>query len=180
MSDVVSSQSVRPDSLVNLVTIVVSPNPLEPEPSVQTVSDFSSQLNYGVQSITVEGSLLATDADANLLADYLIRPDPNFWFTGLGIEMARLTETERDVVTKLDIGSLVRVVKKQQFGNPPEIIKTLFVEGIEHRITAGGHQVSLYFSPVGFLEKWEDVTASIRWQDVADGLSWVNLIYTSL
>jgi hypothetical protein len=181
MSDTfVSSLAVRPDSLVNFVQIIVSPNPLQPVPSSQIVQDATSQDNYGLQGISIEGSLLATDDDANLLADYLIRPDPNFWFTGLGIEMARLTTPQRDVIATLDIGSLVTVKKKQKFGTPSEITKTLFVEGIEHRITSSGHQVALYFSPVGFFEEWQDVTATLRWQDVAAGLSWTNLIYTTL
>lgn len=181
MSDaVVRSSSIRPDSLVNYTEIVVSPNPLQPVPSSQVVEDITSQDNYGLQGITIESSLLATDADAELLADYLIRPDPNFWFTGLGIEMARLTTDQRNVIATLDIGSLVTVKKKQQFGTPSEITKTLYVEGIEHRINTGGHQVALYFSPVGFYQEWQDVTATIRWQDVAEGLSWTNLIWTTL
>ena len=181
MSDsFVGSLAVRPDSLVNRVTIIVSPNPLQPVPSIQTVESLVSQDNYGVQGIDIEGSLLATDADAEILADYLIRPDPNFWFTGLGIEMARLTNTQRNTIATLDIGSLVTVVKRQKFGTPSVITKTLYVEGIEHRITTGAHTIALFFSPVGFLETWGDVTDTLRWEDVADGLSWTNLIYTTL
>ena len=180
MSDIVSVSSIRPDSLVNYVEIIVAPSPTEPTPTSQIVQDGTSQANYGIQTISIEGSLLATNADADLLADYLIRPDPNFWFTGLGIEMARLTTEQRNVVATIDIGSTVTVKKHQEYGTPSEVIKTLFVEGIEHRITASGHQVALYFSPVGFLQEWQDVNAMLRWEDVAAGLSWTNLIWTVL
>lgn len=176
----VSKQSIRPDSLVNRVEIIVAPNPTQPTPTPQVVQDATSQDTYGLQGITIDGSLLVTDIDAELLAEYLLRPDPNFWFTGLGIEMARLTSDQRNIVAQLDIGSLVTVKKKQQFGTPSLITKTLYVEGIEHRITSGGHQVALYFSPVGFYEAWQDVTANLQWEDVAEGLSWANLIWTSL
>ena len=176
----VSKQSVRPDSLVNYVEVIVAPNPAQPTPTPQIVESAPSQETYGLQGITIDGSLLTTDADAELLADYLLRPDPNFWFTGLGIEMARLTSDQRNIIAQLDIGSLVTVKKKQRFGTPSENTKTLYVEGIEHRITSGGHQVSLYFSPVGFYEAWQDVTATLQWEDVAEGLSWANLIWTSL
>lgn len=175
----VSSQSIRPDSLVNLVQIVVIANPDQPTPTTQTVIDATSQDRYGVQSISLE-SLLATDADADILADYLIRPDPNFWFTGLSVNMSRLTEVQRDIVATLDIGSFVAVVKQQQFGTPSQITKRLYIEGINHRLTTQNHIVELYFSPVGFSQQWEDVTASLTWQDVTPGLSWTNLIWTEL
>jgi hypothetical protein len=176
----ISKQSVRPDSLVNYVEVIVAPNPEQPAPAPQIVESVPSQITYGLQGITIDGSLLTTDEDAELLADYLIRPDPNFWFTGLGIEMARLTNTQRNTIATLDIGSLVTVVKRQKFGTPSVITKTLYVEGIEHRITTGTHAVALFFSPVGFLETWGDVTDTLRWQDVADGLSWTNLVFTTL
>jgi hypothetical protein len=176
----VSKQSVRPDSLVNYVEIIVVANPSQPTPTPQVVESAPSQATYGLQGITIDGSLLTTNADAEILAEYLLRPDPNFWFTGLGIEMARLTNDQRNIIAQLDIGSLVTVKKKQQFGTPPEISKTLYIEGIEHRITPNGHQVSLYFSPVGFAETWQNVTANLQWEDVAEGLSWTNLIWTSL
>lgn len=179
MSEIVSIASIRPDSLVNYVSIIVSPNPLQPTPSTQTVEDADSQTNYGVQSISLE-SLLATDADAELLADYLIRPDPNFWFTGLSIEMAALTEAQRDAIGTLEIGSLVAVKKSFRYGNPSVVTKTLYVEGIEHRITPSGHRVDLYFSPVGYLEMWSQVTAGLQWGQVAAGLSWTNLIWNQL
>jgi hypothetical protein len=175
-----TSQSIRPDSLVNYVSIVVSPNPLEPTPSIQTVEDADSQGNYGVQSISIDGSLLATNADAELLADYLIRPDPNFWFTGLSFEMAALTEAQRDAITTLEIGSLVAVRKSFKYGTPSVVTKTLYVEGIEHRLTPAGHRVDLYFSPVGFSEAWQDVTGTLQWGQVAAGLSWTNLIWNQL
>lgn len=175
----VSSQSIRPDSLVNRVEVVVIANPAQPTPTVQIVSDATSQSVYGVQSISLD-SLLATDADAELLADYLLRPDPNFWFTGLSINMLRLSDAQRDLVATLDIGSFVAVVKAQQFGTPSVITKRLYVEGINHRITSSNHIVELYFSPVGFSQPWNTVNASVQWEDVPAGLAWTNLIWTEL
>jgi hypothetical protein len=60
------------------------------------------------------------------------------------------------------------------------VTKNLYVEGIEHRLTPTGHHVDLYFSPVGFSQEWQEVTATVQWQDVGDGLSWANMIWTIL
>jgi hypothetical protein len=174
-----TSTSIRPDSLVNLVNVTVIANPDEPNPTTQTTQDTNSQAIYGVQGITLE-SLLATDADAELLADYLLRPDPNYWFTGLGINMQRLTNAQRTEISKIDIGSFVSVTKSFKYGTPSIVTKNLFVEGIEHKITSATHYVDLYFSPVGFYQEWQEVTAALAWEDVPAGLSWTNLIWTQL
>lgn len=176
----ISASSIRPDSLVNEVVIIVTPNPAEPTPTGQTVIDVNSQTLYGIQSIVIDGSLLATDQDAQELAQYLVRPEPNFWFTGLGIEMHALTDAQRNVIAQLDIGSLVTVVKSFKYAVPPIATKRLYVEGIEHTITPRNHSVKLYFSPVGFLEEWQEVTGDLEWQDVQAGLSWTNLIWTNI
>jgi hypothetical protein len=180
MSEIVSIMSIRPDSIVNDVTIIVQPNPAQPTPTEQTTTDTTSQDNYGVQSIQITDSLLETDADAELLADYLLRPDPNFWFTGLSVNLHRLTSEQRTTIAQLEIGSFVSVVKTQEFGTPSKVTKNLYVEGIEHRLTPTGHHVDLYFSPVGFSQEWQEVTATVQWQDVGDGLSWANMIWTIL
>lgn len=179
MSEVATIQSIRPDSLVNFVSVTVISNPSEPTPVTQVVSDTTSQTNYGIQSIDIE-SLLATNDDAELLADYLLRPDPNFWFTGLSVNMTRLTEAQRDLIATLDIGSFVAVVKTQKYGTPATVTKRLYIEGIKHRLTTSNHIVELYFSPVGFTQPWNTVTATLQWEDVATGLSWTNLIWTEL
>ena len=171
--------SVRPDSLVNLVQITVIANPDEPSPTLQVVQDANSQAIYGVQGVSLE-SLLATDADAELLADYLIRPDPNYWFTGLGISMYRLTDAQRLAVSQIDIGSFVSVTKSFKYGTPPVVTKNLYVEGIEHKITPSNHTIDLYFSPVGFYQEWQEVTATMTWNSAPIGVSWTNLIWTLL
>jgi len=180
MSDVISIMSIRPDSIVNDVTIIVQPNPAQPTPTEQTTTDTPSQENYGVQSIQITDSLLATDADAELLADYLLRPDPNFWFTGLSLNLHRLTSDQRNTVAQIDIGTFVSVIKTQAYGTPSRVVKNLYVEGIDHRLTPSGHHIDLHFSPVGFSQEWQEVTATLEWQDVASGLSWANLIWTVL
>jgi hypothetical protein len=172
--------SIRPDSILNDVVVIVAPNPAQPTPTDQQSTDTTSQDNYGVQSIVITDSPLLSDADALLLAEYLLRADPNYWFTGLSINMHRLTDAQRLAVSTLDIGSFVSVIKSFKFGTPSVVQKNLYVEGINHRITTTTHHIDLYFSPVGYSQQWGSVTPTLTWQNVPAGLSWSNLIWTIL
>lgn len=174
------SSSIRPDSIINEVVVVVEPNVAEPTPTDQTVISIESQTNYGVQSIIIQDAPLATNADAATLATYLIRSEPNFWYTGLSINMHALTAPERSSVATLDIGDFVAVVKTFQFGTPPIVQKNLYVEGINHVITNSTHTIELYFSPVGYSQPWNSVTPTLAWDTVPAGLTWSNLIWTIL
>ena len=172
--------SIRPETIINDITVVVAVNPAEPTPTDQTVISVDSQTNYGVQSITITDAPLATDEDAAVLADYLIRTEPNFWFTGLSVNMHALTAGQRTTVATLDIGDYVSIVKSFQYGTPSTVQKNLFVEGINHRITPTTHDIELFFSPVGYAQPWNAVTALLEWGQVAPGLAWANLIWTIL
>lgn len=181
MAEIIARKtSIRPDSILNDVIVIVAPNPAQPTPTDQQSQDIESQDNYGVQSIVITDSPLLTNADALLLAEYLLRADPNYWFTGLSINMHRLTDPQRSSVATLDIGSFVSVIKSFKYGTPSVVQKNLYVEGINHRITSTTHDVDLYFSPVGYSQEWGDVTPTLTWESVPAGLSWSNLIWTIL
>ena len=112
MAEIIARKtSIRPDSILNDVIVIVAPNPSQPTPTDQQSTDTDSQDNYGVQSIVITDSPLLTDADALILSEYLLRADPNYWFTGLSINMHRLTDAQRLAVSTLDIGSFVSVIK---------------------------------------------------------------------
>ena len=177
---VVRSMSIRPDSILNTVVVIVAPNPEQLVPVDQTTTDTPSIDNYGVQSIVITDSPLATNNDALILTEYLIRPDPNYWFTGLTINLHRLTDAQRLAVTTLDIGDFVGVIKSFKYGTPSVVQKNLYVEGIEHKITPSNHFIDLHFSPVGYSQDWASVTPTLTWESVPAGLSWVNLIWTIL
>ena len=172
--------SIRPDSILNDVIVIVAPNPSQPTPTDQQSTDTTSQDNYGVQSIVITDSPLLTNADALVLAEYLLRADPNYWFTGLSINMHRLTDPQRSAVATLDIGSFVSVIKSFKYGTPSVVQKNLYVEGIDHRITSTTHHIDLHFSPVGYSQPWSSVTPTLTWESVPAGLSWSNLIWTIL
>ena len=177
---VVRRTSIRPDSILNDVIVIVAPNPVQPTPVDQQSTDTVSQDNYGVQSIVITDSPLLTNADALVLAEYLLRADPHYWFTGLSINMHRLTDPQRSAVATLDIGDFVGVIKSFQYGTPSVVQKNLYVEGIDHRISTTTHHIDLHFSPVGYSQPWNGVTPTLTWESVPAGLSWSNLIWTIL
>jgi hypothetical protein len=174
--------SIRPDSILNDVIVIVAPNPAQPEGTNtdQQSIDTPSIDNYGVQSIVITDTPLLTNADALLLSEYLLRADPNYWFTGLSINMHRLTDPQRSAVATLDIGDFVGVIKSFQYGTPSVVQKNLFVEGIDHKITTTTHHIDLHFSPVGYSQPWDGVTPTLTWESVPAGISWSNLIWTIL
>lgn len=177
---IVRSSSIRPDSIVNDVVVTIAPNPDVPVPDAQSANDTISQDNYGIQSIAIIDSLLSTEEQAQELAEYLLRPEPNFWYTGLGLDMGALSSVQRNVIATLDIGTLVAVTKSYKYGTPSTVTKRLYVEGIEHSITTNGHKVKLYFSPVGFSQAWNGIDPNLAWEDVASGLTWGNVIWNNL
>jgi hypothetical protein len=177
---VVRSTSIRPDSIVNNVVVVIAPTPTIPDPEPQQVVSAPSQENYGVQGVTIIDSLLATEEEALVLAEYLIRPDPNYWFTGLSIDISQLNDSQRLAITTLDVGTLVSVTKSFKYGTPSSVTKNLYVEGIQHSISSTSHHIDFHFSPVGYSQQWQDITPTLTWGLVPAGISWTNLIWTIL
>lgn len=110
------------------------------------VQDPSSATIYGNQSTTDLVTLLAARSDAQTLAEYLVRPFPNFWFSAIEVLFNRLNNTQRTAVAQLDIGSQITVSKL--FPNMASAtVQELFVEGLDHRITTDSHVVTIYTSP---------------------------------
>lgn len=110
------------------------------------VQDPSSASIYGNQATADLVTLLASRSDAQTLAEYLVRPFPDFWFSAIEVQFNRLDNTQRLAVSQLDIGSPIKVSKL--FPNMPSAtVQELFVEGLEHRITTDSHVVTIYTSP---------------------------------
>ena len=112
------------------------------------------------ESITVYGpsgrqliTILANTTQAGLLAEYLIRPAPEYWFSSLEVLLNGIDDADRDTVAELEIGDQIRVSKRfPNVTNP--VVQDLFVEGIEHDITVDRHTVRLYCSPASLYENF--------------------------
>jgi len=131
------------DKVVNLVFVQSLAN------DFGTASDSASQAKYFVQTASITGSLLDTDAACADLATYLLNPEPEATFTAVEVAFAQLTDGQRDTISTVDIGDTISIEKEFINGaTTTQLAQELAVEGIEHRIdTTAGHVVRFYTSP---------------------------------
>lgn len=111
-----------------------------------TATDAGSIAKYFVQSRSITNSLLHDASEISTLASYLLEPEPAPRYTSLTTTYSRLTETERDDVSALDIGDTISITKDIPNLTTP-IQSTLAIEGIQANINvASGHTITFYTS----------------------------------
>ena len=132
------------DKVVNLVYVQTLNN------KFKTAQDTASQGDYFIQTKSITGSLLDTDAEAQALADYLLNGYPEPTFTAIEVAFAQLTDAQRDVIATIDIGDTINIEKTFVNGaTVTELAQELAVEGVEHFIsTTEGHVARFYTSAV--------------------------------
>jgi hypothetical protein len=139
-------------SVVNVVNVAIAP-PAPTTGTLATTIEYAqgivseSVAEYGVQETPVVITLLETLEDAALLAEYLIRSAPAFWFGNIQIIMNGLTDAQRTTINSLDIGSQVSVTKSFPNSTPSTVTQLMALEGISHDITPDRHIVTLYPNP---------------------------------
>jgi len=139
-------------SVVNVVNVGIAP-PAPTTGTLATTIEYAqgivseSVAEYGVQETPVVITLLETLEDAALLAEYLIRSAPAFWFGNIQIIMNGLTDAQRTIINSLDIGSQVSVTKTFPKSTPSTVTQLMALEGISHDITPDRHIVTLYPNP---------------------------------
>lgn len=106
--------------------------------------DATSQSQYGVSALHLD-SLLCSDADAQILADYLIPlfKDPQYRFDSVSVTFAgnKVSTAVQQQIMSLDLASVLRVKKSFATGTPLSITQNLSVEGISHTITPTSHNI---------------------------------------
>jgi hypothetical protein len=110
-----------------------------------TDSDASSIATYFTQTRDVSQSLLHVQGQIDAAAAYLLAPTPSPRLTALTINLAMLTEPQRDIVAQIDIGDTIEItVNVEGYGT---ITSELAVEGIDGDISlTGGHTLTFYTS----------------------------------
>ena len=143
----VTPQLVAP--VLNNVTVAVagSRDPGEPQPALEAIqsSDTTSIGSFGQNS----AQIVAIVEDTNFardLAEYLVRPLPQYWFSNIEILLNAISPAEQDIVAELEIGDQIVVSKRfPNVTNP--VVQNLFIEGIEHQINTFSHVVRIFTSP---------------------------------
>jgi len=130
------------DQVINRVVINALNN------KTATAENLSSQADYFIQTLVIDGSLLDTQGDIDDLADYLLQPEPEARFTRVEVGFEQLTDGQRDTVAAIDIGDTITIEKSFLNGGViTNLAQELAVEGISHYINyATGHTVQLYTS----------------------------------
>lgn len=160
-------------SVVNVVNVAIAP-PAPTAGNLATTIEYAqgivseSVAEYGTQETPVVITLLATLEDAALLAEYLVRPVPAFWFGNIQVMMNGLTDAQRTIVGNLDIGSQVSVTKSFPGSTPSTVTQVMALEGITHDITPDRHIVTLYPNPTRIYtyfildtDKLDDITKAL-------------------
>lgn len=147
-------QSYLPPSaptVINTVAVAIPPpppTPADPVPQIEAVvaTQPDSVTEFGTQATPVLMTLLSSLQQAEVLAQYLGRPQPSYYFTGFTVNLLRLSSGDRDAVTTLEVGDQL-TVSKRVTGVTGPVVEDVFVEGIEHRIDPNNHVVVIYTSP---------------------------------
>lgn len=140
------------DPIANDVTVAVAnPAATATLDGVQS-TDAASIAVYG-QSGRQFVTILANTTQAGLLAEYLVRPVPEYWFSSVEVLLNAIGTADRDAVAELDIGDQIKVSKRFPAVTNP-VVQELFVEGVEHDISVDRHVVRLYCSPASLYENF--------------------------
>ena len=139
-------------SVVNVVNVAIAPA-APTAGNLATTIEYAqgivseSVAEYGTQETPVVITLLATLADATLLAEFLIRDAPAFWFGNIQVIMNGLTDAQRTTIGSLDIGSQISVTKSFPNSTPSTVTQIMALEGMTHDISPDRHIVTLYTNP---------------------------------
>ena len=108
-----------------------------------TEQDLASQATYFVQTRDIGQSLLHVTGQIEAAADYLLAPQPQPRLTALTVNLAMLSEAQRDTVATIDIGDTIEITV--DVPNIGTITEELSVEGIDGEIRLdGGHTLTFY------------------------------------
>ena len=114
----------------------------------QIASNATSQAEYGVQSLEVNGLLLPTGsqgtADASALAAYLVKKygDPDLRFNMISVDLAALSSTKQTSILSIELSDIVTVeFQPSKLGE--RISRPVQVIGIRHQIRPKSHKVEL-------------------------------------
>lgn len=119
--------------------------------TTQTANDTDSQNQYGISTLEQDGLLLNTDADADLLAEYLLTrySEPEYRFEALELEMANLTTVQQNNVLALELTDVIQVkFTPNNIGS--QINKYAQITGIQHRTNSISHSVTIRLSTLDY------------------------------
>jgi hypothetical protein len=118
-----------------------------PAGAVQIASDAFSIARYQSQNYSKLDLLNSTTAEVAGLGDYLLGryKNPQVRFTGIGTQLAALSQTDQDACLGIELTDIVAVGKTFDTGNPSHLTQTLITSGVSHDIRPGSHVIRFTF-----------------------------------
>ncbi len=114
--------------------------------TAQVANDLDSQAIYGIQSLNQDGLLMETDADALLIAGFLLNDYslPELRFSSVGFTLHDKTEATQNLLCGLEISDVVRVVfTPNGIGDPISVFA--IITGISHNVGIDRHDINFEF-----------------------------------
>jgi hypothetical protein len=135
----------------------------------QTADGTFSQSVYGIQVLSQDGLLINDDADALVLANFLIQKYelPELRFSSVGMTLEDKSSSVQNSLLALEINDIVQVkFTPNGIGDP--IIENAIITGITHQIGINSHLVKYEFGEItGFPFILDEATYGI----LSDGTS---------
>jgi len=130
------------ESLFNRVSVT-----LESSGVLVTADDPVSQSKYGITQFDIADSLLSTVAQAEDYAAFTVATfgEPVYRVNGLRLPVDRLSAAQALSALELDLLDVL-TVRFTPSRVPPEVVRTVLVDRIEHTILPRSHVMSLGFS----------------------------------
>jgi len=133
--------------------------------TVQAADDATSQTEYGISTLTIDNTLLGTDAASLTLATALldIYKEPAYRFDNVQLVVSALTASNRNTVLGIELGDVVTIVRTFATGSPASVSVDYGVERISHQVLPDRHVVTLglYVADIVFAFVLNDATFGV-------------------
>ena len=123
----------------------------------QVADDAASQAEFGIQTLTLSDTLLASDPQALTLATQLVQQyaEPEYRFDALTAILNDKVTADREDILSLELGDQVSVTRTFATGSPLQVTDVYQIQAIRQALSPSSHTVEF-------------------------GLAWVKLVYQFL
>jgi len=133
--------------------------------TVQAADDATSQTEFGIATLALTNSLLASDPACLTLADKLLAnyKEPVYRFDDLQLMVSSMSSIDRDTVLGIEMGDVVTITRTFATGTPLSVSEDYGVERIKHQILPDRHvvQLGLFVADLVFPFELDDIVFGI-------------------
>jgi hypothetical protein len=114
----------------------------------QVANDATSQTEYGISTLSLDGLLLVDDTAAQTLANELLAlyAQPAYRFEDMSLLVSSFGSSTRTTCNQLELGDTITVERNYQTGSPSQVVKYQTVERLNRTITPNIHRLDIAMS----------------------------------